>query len=316
MPLSDPGLLVGVQTRDDAAVYRVDEERALVVTVDVFTPVVDDPYAYGAIAAANSLSDVYAMGAAPFLALNLLAYPQGRLSQEVVAEIVRGGTDKMREAGVVVAGGHSLDDPHPKFGYAVLGWVHPERVVTNAGAQPGDRLVLTKSLGVGVITTAIKQGRASPAAVDAVTRVMLELNRAACEAMVEVGVHACTDVTGYGLIGHLHEMATASQMDVRVHAGRVPVLEDAWELVASRVAPGGTYRNRTFAARFTRWHPAVSEDLQLLLCDAQTSGGLLIAVPPQKQEALQAALARRRVSVAAEVGEVIGSGRGRVEVVP
>jgi selenide,water dikinase len=305
---------VGVETRDDAAVYRLDPERALVVTVDVFTPVVDDPYAYGAIAAANSLSDVYAMGARPFLALNVLAYPPGRLSRDVVAEIVRGGLEKMREAEVVVAGGHSLDDPQPKFGYAVVGSVHPERVVTNAGARPGDRLFLTKPLGIGVITTGIKQQRASAAAVDAATRVMLELNRAASEAMLEVGVHACTDVTGYGLVGHLHELASASGVDVRVWASRVPVLDAAWDLVRQRVVPGGTYRNLRAAARYARWAPDLSEEVQLVLCDAQTSGGLVMAVAPDRAGRLEAALARRRVPVVAEVGEVVGPGHGVVYV--
>lgn len=313
--MSHPNLLVGLETRDDAAVYRIDAERAIVQTLDVFTPVVDDPYAYGAIAAANSLSDVYAMGARPFLALNLLAYPQGRLPREVVAAILRGGLDKMREAEVVVAGGHSLDDPQPKFGYAVTGFVHPDRVVTNAGARPGDRLVLTKPLGIGVITTGIKQERATPAAVEAATRLMLELNRAASEAMVEVGVHACTDVTGYGLVGHLHEVAAASRVDVQVRASQVPVLEEAWDLVRERVVPGGTYRNRRAATRYARWTAGVSEEVQLLLCDPQTSGGLLVAVAPERVGGLQRALEERRVPVVAEVGEVLGPGEGLVHVV-
>ncbi len=284
--------------------------------MDVFTPVVDEPYAYGAIAAANSLSDVYAMGAQPLLALNILAYPQGRLPAEVVGEIVRGGLEKMQEAGVVVAGGHSLDDPQPKFGYAVTGLVHPERVVTNAGARPGDRLVLTKPLGIGVITTGIKQQRASPEAVEAATRVMLELNRAASEAMVQVGVHACTDVTGYGLVGHLGEMARASGVDVRLYASRVPVLEEAWPLVRERVFPGGTHRNRRAAAKFARWAAGVSEEYQMLLCDPQTSGGLLIAVSADRGELLRQALFGRGVSSVAEVGEVVGPGVGRVEILP
>ncbi len=282
--------------------------------MDVFTPVVDDPYAYGAIAAANSLSDVYAMGAQPLVALNILAYPQGRLPAEVVGEIVRGGLEKMQEAGVVVAGGHSLDDPQPKFGYVVTGLVHPERVVTNAGARPGDRLVLTKPLGVGVITTGIKQQRSSPDAVDAATCVMLELNRAASEAMVQVGAHACTDVTGYGLVGHLREMARASRVDVRLYASRVPVLEEAWPLVRERVFAGGTRRNRKAAAKYARWASGVSEEYQLLLCDPQTSGGLLIAVPADRRELLRQALAARGVSVVAEVGEVVSPGEGQVEI--
>jgi len=307
---------VGAGTQDDAAVYRLSEDVAIVQTVDVFTPVVDDPYAYGAIAAANSLSDVYAMGARPVLALNILAYPQGRLPMDVVAQIVRGGADKMQEAGTLIGGGHSLDDPQPKFGYAVTGTVRPDRVVTNAGARPGDRLVLTKPLGIGVITTGIKRERSSEAAVEAATRVMLELNRAASEAMVEVGVHACTDVTGYGLLGHLHEMSAASRVDARVRCSAVPILEAAWDLVRERVVPGGTYRNRRAAEAYVWWHPEISEEAQLLLCDAQTSGGLLIAVPPNRVASLREALGRRGVRIAAEVGEVVDWGEGRVEVVP
>lgn len=296
--------------------YRLDAERALVHTVDVFTPVVDDPYAYGAIAAANSLSDVYAMGARPFLALNVLAYPAGRLPRQLVAEIVRGGSDKMREAEVVVAGGHSLDDPQPKFGYAVTGLVHPDRVVTNSGARPGDVVILTKPLGIGIVTTGIKQDRASAAAAEAATYVMLELNRAASEAMVEVGAHACTDVTGYGLVGHLHELAAASGVDVRLRAGWVPVLEYAWDLVRQGVVPGGTHRNRRAAEAYTRWTGDVAEEVRLVLCDAQTSGGLLVAVAPDLAGALMGALTRRGIAVAAEVGEVLGPGQGRIEVVP
>lgn len=307
---------MGAGTQDDAAVYRLSEDVAIVQTVDVFTPVVDDPYAYGAIAAANSLSDVYAMGARPVLALNILAYPQGRLPMDVVARIVRGGTDKMQEAGVAIGGGHSLDDPQPKFGYAVTGVARPDRIVTNAGARPGDRLVLTKPLGIGVITTGIKRERSSEAAVEAATRVMLELNRAASEAMGEVGVHACTDVTGYGLLGHLHEMSTASRVDARVRLSAVPILEAAWDLVRERVVPGGTYRNRRAAEAYVQWHPEISEEAQLLLCDAQTSGGLLIAVPPDRTADLKDALGRRGVRITAEVGEIVDWGEGRIEVVP
>lgn len=307
--------MVGAGTRDDAAVYRLSEDVAIVQTVDVFTPVVDDPYAYGAIAAANSLSDVYAMGARPILALNVLAYPQGRLPLEVVARIVRGGADKMQEAGVAIGGGHSLDDPQPKFGYAVSGLAHPDRIVTNAGARPGDRLVLTKPLGIGVITTGIKRERSSEAAVAAATEVMLELNRAASEAMVAVGVHACTDVTGYGLLGHLHEMTEASRVDARVRLSAIPILEPAWDLVRERVVPGGTYRNRRAAETYVRWHPEVSEEARLLLCDAQTSGGLLIAVPADRLPSLLEALRARGVR-AAEFGEIVDRRSGTIEVLP
>jgi selenide,water dikinase len=307
----DPNLLVGASTSDDAAVYRLSPSQAIVQTIDIFTPVVDDPADYGAIAAANSLSDVYAMGAKPFLALNFLAYPVGRLPDEIVGEIVRGGLTKMSEAGVLVAGGHSVDDPQPKFGYAVTGMVHPDRVVTNSGARPGDRLVLTKPLGIGVLTTGIKRGETPEDAAAEAIRVMLRLNDAAARAMIEAGVRACTDVTGYGLVGHLHEMLAGSGVAARLHAAAVPVIPGAWELAERGVVPGGSARNRRLANRYMHTDEGVTELQLTLLCDAQTSGGLLMAVAADRLATLLAGLRREGVPWIAPIGEVISSEEGR-----
>jgi selenide,water dikinase len=299
---SDPNLLLGLGTDDDAAVYRLSDELALVQTVDVFTPIVDDPYAFGLVAAANALSDVYAKGGRPLLALNVVGFPR-KLPLDILADILRGGADKAAEAGVLIVGGHSIDDPEPKYGLAVTGLVHPGRFVTNGGARPGDLLYLTKPLGTGVITTGIKQEKTPPALADEVVRVMATLNRAASEAMMEVGVHAATDVTGYGLLGHLHEMATASGVGARVSAAAVPLIEGARVLAAAGAIAGGTARNLEWLADKVRW-AGVDEVTRLLLADAQTSGGLLLAVPPERAGALEAALRARGVATVARIGEV------------
>jgi len=312
-PIADPAVLVGTATQDDAGVYLVTPEIALVQTVDVFTPVVDSPYWFGAIAAANAMSDVYAMGAAPRLALNIAGFPRNRLPLDVLGEIFRGGGDKCTEAGVAVIGGHTIDDPEPKFGLAVTGFVHPGRIVTNATARPGDRLVLTKPLGMGVITTGIKQERTTPETAEAAIAIMAALNRGAAEAMLEVGVSAATDVTGFGLLGHLHEMTRAAGVRAHIHADAVPVLEETWALVRAGAVPGGTQRNREAVAHAVLWD-GVSEDAQVILCDAQTSGGLLIAVPEARLEQLRAALRRREVSVVAVIGEITEPGSGAITV--
>jgi selenide,water dikinase len=295
-------------------VYRLNDELALVQTVDVFTPIVDDPYHYGAISAANALSDVYAMGGRPVLALNIVGFPRGKLPMSVLEAILRGGVDKTREAGVLIAGGHSIDDPEPKYGLAVTGFVHPERIVRNVGARPGDQLVLTKPLGLGVITTGIKQEKSSPAAVEEAIAVMERLNRDASEAMLDVGVHAATDVTGYGLLGHLYEMTSGSHVRARLAYEAVPVLEEARTLVRRGAVAGGTARNYEWLRTRVAFM-GLDEGDQLLLCDAQTSGGLLIAVPPGRLGALTAALARRGV-LAARIGEVTDEGPGTITVVP
>lgn len=300
---SDPNLLLGLGTDDDAAIYRLTDELALVQTVDVFTPIVDDPYAFGAVAAANALSDVYAKGGRPLLALNVVGFPR-KLPLDILAAILRGGADKAAEAGVLIVGGHSIDDPEPKYGLAVTGLVHPGRFVTNGGARPGDAIYLTKPLGTGVITTGIKQEKTPPALAAEVVRVMNQLNRAASEAMMDAGVHAATDVTGYGLLGHLHEMAAASGVGARVSVAAVPIIDGARTLAAAGAIAGGTARNLEWLADKVRWAEGIDEVTRLLLADAQTSGGLLIAVAPQRAGALEAALRTRGVETVARIGEV------------
>ena len=313
MPIpTDPNLLVGASTADDAAVYRLRDDLAIVQTVDVFTPVVDDPYHYGAISAANALSDVYAMGAVPLLALAIVGFPRSKLPMDVLEEILQGGIEKAREAGVIIAGGHSIDDPEPKYGLAVTGIVHPDRVVRNVGAQPGDQLVLTKPLGIGIITTGIKQGKTSPAAVDETVRVMERLNRDASEAMVEVGVHAATDVTGFGLLGHLYEMTSASAVRATVWFERVPVLEEARTLANRGAIAGGTARNYEYLGPRVDFG-TLNTGERLILADAQTSGGLLISVPQDRLAALQGALRRRNVD-GGHIGEIMATGDGRISV--
>ncbi len=304
---------MATNTADDAGVYRIAPDLALVQTVDVFTPIVDEPYWFGAIAAANALSDVYAMGGTPRVALNIAGFPRSKLPLDVLGEILRGGADKCTEAGVVVIGGHTLDDPEPKFGLAVTGFIHPDRIVTNATARPGDHLVLTKPLGLGVITTGIKQERTSRPTIDAAIRLMATLNRDAARAMTEVGVSAATDITGYGLLGHLHEMTRAARVKARIRLREVPILEEAWVLARAGVIPAGTHRNRAALEGVVAWE-GVGEDGQVLLCDAQTSGGLLMAVPEARLDRLVRALRDNGVSVAALVGEITGEGGGEITV--
>jgi selenide,water dikinase len=306
-------VLVATNTADDAGVYRLAPDLALVQTVDVFTPIVDDPYWFGVIAAANALSDVYAMGGAPRLALNFAGFPRAKLSLDILGEILQGGADKCGEAGVTIIGGHTIDDPEPKYGLAVTGFVHPDRVVTNATARPGDRLVLTKPLGMGVITTGIKQERTTQATIDEAIRVMAVLNRGAADAMNEVGVSAATDVTGFGLLGHLHEMTRAAEVRARIRLRSVPILEEAWDLARLGTVPGGTNRNRASLEQAVRWQ-GVEEDAQVLLCDAQTSGGLLIAVPEARIDSLLRALRAQGTPAQAVVGEIEGRGHGEIIV--
>jgi selenide,water dikinase len=310
---ANPDVLVGLETGDDAAVYRMRADLALVVTTDFFTPVVDDPHTFGAIAAANALSDVYAMGGAPMLAINLVAFPIKELPATILAEILRGGAEKAREAGIEILGGHSIDDHEPKYGLAVLGTVHPERVLRNSTAQAGDRLILTKPLGTGIITTAIKHAVAPPAAEAAAIETMLRLNREAAAAATEIGVDAATDVTGFGLLGHLHFLARASRLSARLDAAAVPLLPAAEELADAGEVPGGTRSNERFLASRVRWAPGVGAARQTVLSDAQTSGGLLLAVTPEREAALRSALEGRRV-LAAPIGELVAGEAGSIEV--
>lgn len=310
--MAHPDLLVGIETGDDAAVYRLNDHLALVMTVDFFPPITDDPFEFGEIAAANSLSDVYAMGGKPLVALNIVGFPAS-LDRAILGEILRGGYSKAGEAGCLIAGGHTVDDPEPKYGLSVVGLVEPGRQVTNAGARPGDVLVLTKPLGTGIITTAAKQGVVDAAVMKGAINTMATLNRAAGEAMVKVGVHAATDITGFGLMGHLKSMVRGSQVTAEIHLGQVPVLPGAWELLDRGVAPGGTHRNLHSVADTVQWSTELAEREQLLLCDAQTSGGLLISVAGDRQGALVSELKANGVEVVAVVGAVTEASSGQIK---
>ncbi len=278
----DPALLVGNDTADDAAVYRVGDDLAVVTTVDFFTPIVDDPFDFGRIAAANALSDVYAMGGTPLTALNLVAYSLERLGAETLREILRGGAAMAAEAGVAIVGGHSIDDREPKYGLAVTGTVHPDRILRNSTASPGHDLWLTKPVGGGVAATAAKRGSAPPALIAEQVRVMTALNRDASHAALRAGASAATDVTGFGLLGHLRELVASSGVAAEVDSASVPALAGVLELLAGPDPPvaGGTRRNRSWAEEVVTWDATVSEAHRWLLCDAMTSGGLLVAVPP------------------------------------
>jgi selenide,water dikinase len=314
--VDDPNILIGPGTSDDVGAYRLNDETALVMTTDFFAPVVDDPYWFGAIAVANSLSDVYAKGVEPLVALNLVAFPSKKLPMEILSEILRGGAEKAREAGVVIIGGHSVDDEEPKYGLAVVGVTHPQRIIPNSGAQVGDALVLTKPLGIGIITTGIKRNLVDEGTEREVTELMATLNKSACRAMVEVGVHAATDITGYGLLGHLREMVSASGVGARVYLSKVPVLPPTWGLVEQKAIPGGSQNNHRFLSDYVIWEDGISEQAQLILCDAQTSGGLLIAVASDKAEMLVAKLREYQTPAAAIIGEITEGPVDRMHVLP
>ena len=313
--ITHPNLLVGTETGDDAAIYRLNDQTALILTVDFFPPITDDPFDFGAVAAANSLSDVYAMGGKPLLALNIVGFPVS-LDKGILGEVLRGGYAKAAEADCLIVGGHTVDDPEPKYGLSVVGVVEPGKQVSNAGARPGDVLVLTKALGTGIITTAGKQGTSPAQVLQGAVDTMATLNRAASEAMVKVGVSAATDVTGFGLMGHLQSMVRGSKVGARIRLAQVPVLPGAWELLDQGVAPGGTHRNLHSVAGSAQWHPDLSEREQLLLCDAQTSGGLLISVPAERKDALLSELHAAGVTVTAVVGEITEGPVGQIQVVP
>jgi selenide,water dikinase len=313
--VEDPRVLVGSLTRDDAAVYQVDEDRAIVATVDFFTPIVDDPYTFGAIAAANALSDIYAMGATPRFALHLVAWPREPEILELVGPTVQGSVAKAREAGVFILGGHSIEDREPKFGMVTIGEVQPSNLLTNAGAHVGNRLVLTKPIGTGILATALKQSRISEQDMSEAVRAMTTLNAGATAAARTVGsaVRAVTDVTGFGLIGHLHTMLQASGMAAVLHADAVPLFDRVRELVNEGAVPGGTQRNKTAGDAYVRWASGIDETVRIALCDAQTSGGLLLAVDADAVDRLLVALAERQIA-AVVIGEIIAGDHGAVEV--
>lgn len=305
---TDRRLLVGIDTADDAGVYQLNETTALIQTVDFFTPIVDDPYLFGQIAAANSLSDVYAMGGKPLTAMNIVGFPLGKLPGEVLKEILRGGQEKVTEAGAVLVGGHTIEDEEPKYGLSVTGIGHPERILTNAKACPGDVLLLTKPLGTGILTTAAK-AELFLEGVAAAIESMAALNRVAAEVIEAFPVHACTDITGFGLLGHAYEMAAGSKVDMDIWASQLPLLPQAAEAAAMGLVPAGAYRNREYIKQVA-FAPEVPETLRDVCFDPQTSGGLLISLPAQEGEALLQALQKAGLDWVRMIGEVKQQGRG------
>lgn len=313
---ADPRILVDASTRDDAAVFRTAPDRAIVATVDFFTPIVDDAYDFGRIAAANALSDVYAMGATPLFALNLVGWPREALPLDLLGEVLRGGNDIATAAGVFLLGGHSIDDPEPKYGMVAIGEVHPDRIVTNAGARAGDVLVLTKPLGTGILTTALKRDLVDRQGLGPAVVSMTTLNAGAARAMLTVGVRAATDVTGFGLLGHLHNVLRASGVAATIDVANLPVLDGARELAARGAVAGGSKRNLQAAAAFTTFGADVTETDRVLLADAQTSGGLLIAVAPERADAMLTALRGEGTPAAMAIGAVTPGEPGRITVQP
>lgn len=300
---------------DDAGVYRLNDDLALVQTVDYFTPIVDDPYQFGQIAAANALSDVYAMGGKPLTVLNIVGFPIKKINPSVLADILRGAADKVAEAGAVIIGGHSIDDQEPKFGMAVTGTVHPERVWTNHGAKPGDALILTKPLGVGIQTTAIKRGLMDEQAIERVTKTMAELNRTAAEAAADFTIHASTDITGFGLLGHLREMAEGSSVGIVVHTEDVPMLPGTREMAQQGAVPGGTKSNYAWVADRVVYPETLDEIGRWMLCDAITSGGLLLSVPQDEANELLHRLHESGVVEARCIGRVVSDHPGIIHVI-
>lgn len=305
---------MGLDKADDAGVYRISDNLALIQTVDFFTPIVDDPYWFGQIAAANAISDVYAMGGVPKTAMNLVSFPSTQMDISILRRIIEGGLDKMRDAGVVLVGGHTIDDPELKYGLSVTGFVHPDRVLVKRNLKFGDRLILTKPLGTGIISTAIKGGLASALLVERVTRAMATLNRAAAEVMQDFPVHACTDITGFGFLGHLAEMVSGSGFGVRIESAAVPVFPDTEGFANLGILPAGAHRNRDYRQKMIDFAPSVSRSLQDILFDPQTSGGLLISVSGPDAEPMRSALIEMGVQDASIVGEVVEEPKERIVV--
>ncbi|WP_100330243.1 selenide, water dikinase SelD [Bacillus xiapuensis] len=309
----NPDVLVGLDTSDDAGVYRLNDDLAIVQTVDFFTPIVDDPYSFGQVAAANAISDIYAMGGKPLTALNIVAFPISSLDKNILTEILRGAGDKLQEAGATLVGGHSIDDKEPKFGLAVTGIIHPEKIRTNAGAKPGDQLILTKPIGVGITTTSIKRGLVTEEEIANVTKVMATLNKTAAETMASYNIHACTDVTGFGLLGHSLEMAKGSRTGLSIYKDQVPVLPRVRELAEAGAVPGGTKNNFAHIKEDVTFPTAMDQIDQWILCDAVTSGGLLMAVSSEDAKSLLSDLQSAGVA-AAVIGEVTEEHPGHITV--
>jgi len=312
--IKDKHVLVGTETGDDAAVYLINDETALVQTIDFFTPIVDDPYTFGSISAANSLSDIYAMGAKPIFALNIVGFPTNRLPISILEAILRGAHDKAREAGIPIIGGHTVDDLEPKFGLAVSGVVHPQRVITNSHSQPGDILILTKPIGTGIISTALKQGLITEAQAQPVIESMLTLNRKAAEIMQNVGVHSCTDITGFGLLGHLLGMMKGANTSAIIEAESVPIFKGVLEQVTAGIIPGGTKNNYEYTMPFVSYSDKISQSMKMILNDAQTSGGLLIAVGSAEKDKLLHLLHKNGIFSAVIIGSVVASKKPQIAV--
>ena len=311
----DKNLLVGYNTADDAGVYKLTNEIALIQTVDFFTPIVDDPYIYGQIAAANSLSDVYAMGGRPLTALNVVAFSTSIFPNQVLVDILKGGADKVSEAGAVIIGGHTISDDELKYGLSVSGIVHPDKVVRNSTAKPGDKLVLTKPIGTGIITTALKSGKKLDALYDRVCKIMITLNDKASIAMQSVGVNACTDITGFGLMGHAMEVAKGSNVGMEINGKSIPIFEEALSLISDGHIPGGTRSNELYSRIDVDIIGNYPTEQITLFHDAQTSGGLLISVAENKLDALIAELKKLNVETIAVIGEVTKSHPGKIFII-
>jgi selenide,water dikinase len=300
----DPNLLVGLDTSDDAGVYKLTDEIALIQTVDYFTPVVDDPYMFGQIAAANALSDVYAMGGKPKTVLNIVGFPIKELGPDVLAEILKGAADKTKEAGALLVGGHSIDDKEPKFGLSVTGLIHPDKILRNVGAKPGDALVLTKPIGVGILTTGVKRDAVTPEQLKKVTETMASLNKVAAECLDGLNPNAGTDVTGFGLLGHASEIARGSDVSLTIHFDQVPLLDGTVELANQGIIPSGTKSNYEWLSEAVVYDEKLTEQERFILCDAVTSGGLLVSLPKEEAEQYVQKLHENGIAEAAIVGEV------------
>jgi len=301
-----------MESLDDAGVYKLSDDLAIIQTIDFFTPVVDDPYDFGQIAAANALSDVYAMGGKPLTAMNVVCFPTKQMDISILKDILRGGMDKMSEAGVTLLGGHSIDDAELKYGLSVTGTVHPERLVTNSGARVGDRLILTKPLGTGIINTALKASEVNEETVAKVTKCMASLNKKASELMQELEVHACTDITGFGFLGHTCQLAQNSQVGIKVHVASMPFFPEAEEFAKTGFCPAGLYRNREFYSEMVDFSDQVPDYMKDILFDPQTSGGLLISLAPDAAEVLMDRLKEAEIQNTAIIGEVVGKPPARV----
>ena len=312
--VTDPNVLIGHDAADDAAVYRLNNEQAIVQTLDFFTPIVDDPGLFGEIAAANAISDIYAMGAKPLFALNIVGFPLAKLGPDILAEILLGGSRKAGEAGIFVVGGHSIDDAEPKYGMSVTGIVHPDKIMANGGAKPGDVLILTKPLGTGILTTAVKQGKRTEAQIGEAIAAMASLNRPGGDAMADVPAHACTDITGFGLIGHVIEIAKASGVGIELEYSALPVLPETMDFIAKGVCPGGTHNNLKHYGQWVDYAEGISDDEKLLSADAQTSGGLVIVTKAEKADATVEALKKHGALAHVIIGRVTDDHVGRLRI--